>query len=117
MKNEKRSIVHNLAANSALIAVLVIAASEVIALLRRLFSISENSAGRVVPGQGDTLSINEPGTSTVMPGYENRRGELPSRRHQMFKLSERVETRGRRERRAMRGRRASDFATFGMSPH
>ena len=115
MQSKERSIFQSLAANSAFIAVLAIAASEVLALLRpmRLLPAKPGVGMAQKPAQAMARS-NTGQRHGLVSRYQNRRGEKASRRRKMFRAMEQVDARGRCERRAMRGRRATDFVSSAV---
>ena len=112
MQSEERSISQSLVANSAFIAVLVIAVSEVLALLRSVHLVPAKPGVGIATKPAEAMaSSNTVQRHGLVSRYQNRRGEKASRRRQMFRALQQVDARGRRERRAMRGRRASDFVS------
>ena len=112
MQSKERSILQSLAANSAFIAVLVIAVSEVMALLRSMHLLPAKPDLGIAKKPAEAMARSNTGQRHgLVSRYQNRRGEKASRRRQMFRALQRVDARGRRERRAMRGRRASDFVS------
>lgn len=112
MKVKERSVLQSVAANSAFIAVLVIAASEVLALLRSMRLLpAKPGVGTTQKPAGVMARTNAVHRHGLVARYQNRRGEKASRRRKMFKAQEQGDARGRSERRAMRGRRASDFVS------
>jgi hypothetical protein len=112
MQSKERSIFQSLAANSAFIAVLVIAVSEVLALLRSMRLLPAKPGAGTAQKPAEAMARSNTGQRHgLVSRYQNRRGEKASRRRQMFRALQQVDARGRRERRAMRGRRASDFVS------
>ena len=112
MQSKERSFLQSISANSAFIAVLVIAVSEVLALLRLRRPLPAKPDVGIARKPAEAMARRNTGKRQgLVARYQNRRGEKASRRRKMFRALEQVDARGRCERRAMRGRRASDFVS------